>query len=75
MVPKLSKTVHFLKFCADLRKSIKAIYIYASESSRYALSKHGNVYYGITYCFGGINVSAESVSFLISYLLISHKRW
>ena len=28
MVPKLSKTVHFLKFCADLRKSIKAIYIY-----------------------------------------------
>ena len=56
MVLKLFKTVHFLQFCADLRKSIKAIYIYASESSRYALSENGNVYYAMTYCFGGINV-------------------
>ena len=37
MVFKLSKKVHFLQFCADLSKkskSIKAIYIYASERSR-----------------------------------------
>ena len=37
MVLKLSKKVHFLQFCADLSKkskSIKAIYIYASERSR-----------------------------------------
>ena len=34
-VLKLSKKVHFLLFCADLSKkprSVKAIYIYASES-------------------------------------------
>ena len=44
MVLKLSKKVHFLQFCADLSKkskSIKAIYIYASERSRYALSENG----------------------------------
>ena len=43
MVPKLSKTAYFLRFCADLSKksnSVKAIYIYASESSRYALSEN-----------------------------------
>ena len=37
MVVKLSKKVHFLQFCADFSKKskpIKAIYIYASESSR-----------------------------------------
>ena len=37
MVLKLSEKVHFLKFCADLTekcKSIRAIYIYASERSR-----------------------------------------
>ena len=35
MVRKLSKKVHFLLFCADLSmksKSVKAIYIYTSES-------------------------------------------
>ena len=45
--------MHFLQFCADLTKkskSIKAIYIYASERSRYALSENGTVYYAMTYC-------------------------
>ena len=59
MVLKLSKKVHFLQFCADLSKkskSIKAIYIYASERSRYALSENDIVYYAMTYCFGDISV-------------------
>ena len=59
MVLKLSKKVHFLQFCADLSKkskSIKAIYIYASERSRYALSENGIVYYAMTYCFGDISI-------------------
>ena len=50
MVLKLSKKVHFLQFCADLSKkckSIKDIYIYASERSRYTLSENGIVYYAI----------------------------
>ena len=59
MVLKLSKKVQFLQFCADLTKkskSNKAIYIYACERSRYALSENGIVYYTMTYCFGGIRV-------------------
>ena len=59
MVLKLSKKVNFLHFCADLSKkskSSKAIYIYASERSRYAISENGIVYYGMTYCFGDISV-------------------
>ena len=54
MVLKLSKKVFFLQFCADPSKkckSFKAIYIYASDSSRYALSENGIVYYAMTYCF------------------------
>ena len=45
MVRKLSKKV--LKFCADFSKksrSVKPIYIYASESSHYTLSENGMVY-------------------------------
>ena len=48
MVLKLSKKNAFLEFFADLSKkskSIKAIYIYASERSRNALSENGIVYY------------------------------
>ena len=59
MVLKLSKKVHFLQFCADLSKkskSIKAIYIYASESFSYALSENGIVYCAMTYYFGDISV-------------------
>ena len=47
MVRKLCKKVHFLQFCADLSKkskSVKGIYIYASESSHYNLSENGMVY-------------------------------
>ena len=43
MVRKLSKKVHFSQFCADLSqksKSVKVIYIYASESSHYSLSEN-----------------------------------
>ena len=32
-------------------KSIKAIYIYTSERSRYALSENGIIYCAMTYCF------------------------
>ena len=50
MVRKLSKKGHFLQFCADLSKkskSVKAIYIYASESSHYTLSQNAIVYRGL----------------------------
>ena len=49
----------FLQFCADLSKkfwSIKAIYMYTSERSRYAFSENGIVYYAMTYCFGDISI-------------------
>ena len=49
MVLKLSKKVQFLQFCADLTKkpkSVKAIYIYASESSHYTLQENDVVYKG-----------------------------
>ena len=47
MVLKFFKEVHFLQYCADLsRKSkpMEAIYIYAFERSRYALSEDDIVY-------------------------------
>ena len=53
MVRKLSKKVHFLKFYADLSKkskSVKAVYIYASESFHYPLSENGMVYRGSSHC-------------------------
>ena len=64
MVLKLSKKVHFLQFYADLckkSKSIKAIYIYASERSRYAFSVNGIVYYARKYCFGDIRVWSQRI--------------
>ena len=72
MVLKLSKKVHFLQFCADLSKkskSIKAIYIYASERSRYALSENGIVYYAMTYCFGDISVWSRRI--LLNFCWVS----
>ena len=57
MVLKLSKKVHFLQFCADLSeklKSVKAVYMYVSERSRYVLSEKGIVYYAMTHRFGDI---------------------
>ena len=55
-VLKLSEKVHFLQFCADLRKKFKSIiiYIHASKRSRYILSENGNVCYAMIYCFGDI---------------------
>ena len=50
MVHKLSKRVQFLKFCVDLSKkpkSVKTIYIYASECSDYTLSENDMVYRGL----------------------------
>ena len=52
MVCKLSKKVHFLQFCADLSKiskSVEAIYVYASESSHYTLSKYVMVNRGLSH--------------------------
>ena len=49
MVRKLSKKVYFLQFCADFSKkskSVKANYVYTSESSLYTLSENGMVYRG-----------------------------
>ena len=46
MVRKLSKKVYFLQFCAGLSKkskSVKAIYIYVSESFHYTLSENSMV--------------------------------
>ena len=74
MVLKLSKKVYFLQFCADLSKkskSSKAIYIYASQTTRYAFSENGVVYCGMSYCFVGVEaeefylISAESAPFLV----------
>ena len=73
MVLKLSKTVHFLQFCADLSKkstSIKGIYIYESERSRYALSENGIVYYAMTYCFGDISVWSRRILLNFSWVSI-----
>ena len=50
---------YFLKFCADLgkkSKSIKTIYIHASERSPYARSGNGIVYYAMAYFFVDIGV-------------------
>ena len=72
MVLKLSKRVHFLQFCADLSKkckSIKDIYIYASERSRYALSENGIIYYAMTYCFGDISVWSRRI--LLNFCWVS----
>ena len=50
MVFKFSKIVSFLQFFADISKKIKAviaIYVYASESSRFALLENGVGYYAM----------------------------
>ena len=50
MVLKLSKIVSFLQLFADISKKSKAllaIYVYASESSRFALSENGFDYYAM----------------------------
>ena len=51
MVIKLSKTVSFLQFFADVSKKSKtatAIYVYASESSPFTLLETSIGYYAMT---------------------------
>ena len=72
MVLKSSKKVHFLQFSTALSKkfkSIKAIYIYASERSRYALSENGIVYCAMTYYFGDISVWSRRI--LLNFCWVS----
>ena len=55
----LSLSLHFLHIWAGISKkseSVKAIYMYESERSRYALLQNGAVYYGTTYCYREIRV-------------------
>ena len=52
MVCKLPKKGHFLQFRADVSKkskSVKAIYIYASESYNYTISENAMVYRGLSH--------------------------
>ena len=52
MVLKCSKKVHFMQFCADLSKkpkSLKAIFMYASEISHDTLLENGMVYRGLSH--------------------------
>ena len=72
MVLKLSRTEHFLQFCADLSnksKSVKAIYIYKSERSRHALLENGIVCYAMTYSFEDISVWSRRI--LLSFYWVS----
>ena len=58
MVFKLSKKVHFLRVCAELSKkskSLRVIYICASESSYYSLSENAMVYRGLSHPSWDIN--------------------
>ena len=51
MILKLLKKVHFFNFVltsAKIYNYVKAIYIYASETSRYALSENVIAYYAMT---------------------------
>ena len=58
--PEIVKKVNFSILCWPQQKSlkqfVKAIYIYASETSRYALSENVIVYYAMTSCFEDISV-------------------
>ena len=59
MILKLLKKVHFFNFVltsAKIYNYVKAIYIYASKTSRYALSENVIVYYAMTLCFEDISV-------------------
>ena len=59
MILKLSKKVHFFNFVltsAKKSKYVKASYIYASETSRYALSENVIVYYAMASRFEDISL-------------------
>ena len=62
-----------MQFCADLRKkskSIKAICIYASERSRYALLKNDIVYYAMSYCLGDVMAWSQRILLNICWFSI-----
>ena len=72
MVLRLSKNLSFFAICADLRKkskSIKAIYLYASERARFTISENGIAYYAMTYCFGDISVWSQKI--LLNFCWVS----
>ena len=59
MVLKLSKIVSFLHFFANVSnksKAVIAVYVYAFESSRFALLENGIGYYAMTYSLEDISV-------------------
>ena len=52
MVLKLSKSVYFLNFVADVSnksKAVIAVYVYAFEIFRFALLENGIGYHAMTY--------------------------
>ena len=72
MVLKLSKKVHFLQFCADFIKkseSVKAIYIYAFESSHYTLSENYFLYADSLYSLTSNHNTFKSV---VSHRIINN---
>ena len=82
--PYLSKKVHFLQFCAEFSnksKFIKAIYIYASERSHFALSEYSIVSYAMIYCFGDIKVWSQIILLnfcwvgIFFHILIANISW
>ena len=58
MVVKLSKIVSFLQFFVDVNKQI-TIYVYASETSRFALLENGIGYYATASSLKDISVSTN----------------
>ena len=59
MFLKLSKIVSFLHFFANVSnksKGVIAVYVYAFESSRFALLENGIGYYAMTYSLEDISV-------------------
>ena len=59
MVLKLSKIVSFLHFFANVSnksKAVIAVYVYAFESSRFALLENGIGYYAMAYSLEDISV-------------------
>ena len=55
-IVKKSQFFNFVLTSAKKSKYVNAIYIYASETSRYVLSENVIVYYAITSCFEDISV-------------------
>ena len=59
MVRKLSEKFSFLHFFADVSnksKTVKAVYVYAFESSCFTLLESGIGYYAMTYSLEDISV-------------------